>query len=225
MAAAAEMPGDLVDVDPALGAETHPCFPGLRGLPKQDRHLPHFLSVEEATRLVQAPVGGGLAALRDRAILETLYSTGLRVSELVGLRQRDLDLISQTMRVMGKGKKERLVPVGSYSVRAIRDYLKALGRDGESADGPIFRNRLRGRLTDRSVRRILNHYILQAGIHQKISPHALRHSFATHLLDRGADLRSVQELLGHSSLNTTQVYTHVTTERMKKVYETAHPRA
>ncbi len=193
--------------------------------PKQDRHLPHFLSVEEASRLVQSPIGDGLSALRDRAILETLYSAGLRVSELVGLRLRDVDLISQTIRVMGKGKKERLVPVGSYSVRAIREYLKALGRDGENADGPVFRNRLRARLTDRSVRRILNRYIIQAGIHQKISPHALRHSFATHLLDRGADLRSVQELLGHSNLSTTQVYTHVTTERMKKVYETAHPRA
>ena len=193
--------------------------------PKQDRHLPHFLSVEEASRLVQAPLGDGLASLRDRAILETLYSAGLRVSELVGLRLRDVDLISQTIRVMGKGKKERLVPVGSYSVRAIRQYLKALGPDGENADGPIFRNRLRGRLTDRSVRRILNRYIVQASIHQKISPHSLRHSFATHLLDRGADLRSVQELLGHSNLATTQIYTHVTTERMKKVYETAHPRA
>ncbi len=193
--------------------------------PKQDRHLPAFLSVEEASRLVQAPKGDTIASLRDRAILETLYSTGLRVSELVGLRVRDVDLISETMRVMGKGRKERLVPAGSFCVKAIRQYLKALGAETESPDRPLFQNRLRGRLTDRSVRRILNRYVLQASIQQKISPHALRHSFATHLLDRGADLRSVQELLGHSSLNTTQVYTHVTTERLKRVYESAHPRA
>lgn len=193
--------------------------------PKQDRHLPSFLSVEETTRLMEAPAGDSFAARRDRAILETLYSTGLRVSELVNLRVRDVDLIGGTLRTVGKGRKERMVPMGSYSIQAIRAYLKVLTPSETEPDRPLFRNQRRGRLTDRSVRRILNRYLLQVSVDRKISPHSLRHSFATHLLDRGADLRSVQELLGHSSLSTTQIYTHVTTERLKKVYESAHPRA
>ena len=193
--------------------------------PKQDRHLPSFLSVEETQRLMEAPTGDSFAASRDRAILETLYSTGLRVSELVNLKVRDVDLIGGTLRTVGKGRKERMVPMGSYSIQAIRAYLKALTPDENEPDRPLFRNQRRGHLTDRSVRRILNQYLLQVSVARKISPHSLRHSFATHLLDRGADLRSVQELLGHSSLTTTQVYTHVTTERLKKVYESAHPRA
>ena len=193
--------------------------------PKQDRHLPSFLSVEETTRLMEAPVGDSFAASRDRAIPETLYSTGLRVSELVNLKVRDVDLIGGTLRTVGKGRKERMVPMGSYSIQAIRSYLKALTPEQSEPDRPLFRNQRRGRLTDRSVRRILNRYLLQVSVARRISPHSLRHSFATHLLDRGADLRSVQELLGHSSLTTTQVYTHVTTERLKKVYEAAHPRA
>lgn len=193
--------------------------------PKQDRHLPSFLSVEETTRLMEAPAGDSFASSRDRAILETLYSTGLRVSELVNLKVRDVDLIGGTLRTMGKGRKERMVPMGSYSIQAIRGYLKALTPAETEPDRPLFRNQRRGRLTDRSVRRILNRYLLQVSVDRKISPHSLRHSFATHLLDRGADLRSVQELLGHSSLTTTQIYTHVTTERLKKVYESAHPRA
>ena len=193
--------------------------------PKQDRKLPAFLSVEQAVRLVEAPKGDDWAICRDRAILETLYSTGLRVSELVSLRVRDVDLIGGSLRVIGKGRKERLAPVGSYSIQAIRRYLKALEPGQDLPDRPLFQNRLHGALTDRSVRRILNRYLVQAGTALRVSPHALRHSFATHLLDRGADLRSVQELLGHSSLTTTQVYTHVTTERLKRVYEAAHPRA
>lgn len=193
--------------------------------PKQDRHLPAFLSVEDTARLMEAPQGDSFAACRDRAILETLYSGGLRVSELVGLRVRDVDLIGESLRAIGKGKKERLVPLGSFSVQAIRRYLKTLPDEKNQPDGPLFQNWRHGRLTDRSVRRILNRYLLQVSAALKISPHALRHSFATHLLDRGADLRSVQELLGHSSLTTTQVYTHVTTERLKRVYESAHPRA
>lgn len=193
--------------------------------PKQDRHLPAFLSVEEVTKLVEAPQGEEFAACRDRAILETLYSAGLRVSELVGLKIRDVDLIGGSLRTVGKGRKERLVPLGSYSVQSIRRYLKTLPGGKDQPESPLFQNWRHGRLTDRSVRRILNRYLLQVGAALKVSPHALRHSFATHLLDRGADLRSVQELLGHSSLTTTQVYTHVTTERLKKVYESAHPRA
>ena len=204
-----------VPTNPALGLTR----------PKQDRKLPVFLSVEEATRLVEAPQGEDFADCRDRAILETLYSTGLRVSELVGLRIRDVDLIGGSLRTTGKGRKERLVPVGSYSIQAIRQYLKTLSQAHSDPERPLFQNRLHSRLTDRSVRRILNRYLAQVSVSSKISPHALRHSFATHLLDRGADLRSVQELLGHSSLTTTQVYTHVTTERLKRVYESAHPRA
>ena len=193
--------------------------------PKQDRPLPVFLSVEDVTKLVEAPQGDDVTSCRDRAILETLYSGGLRVSELVGLKVRDVDLIGGSLRTIGKGKKERLVPLGSYSLQAIRKYLKSLPREKSQPESPLFQNWRYGRLTDRSVRRILNRYLVQVGTAMKISPHALRHSFATHLLDRGADLRSVQELLGHSSLTTTQVYTHVTTERLKRVYESAHPRA
>lgn len=199
--------------------------------PKQDKKLPQFLSMEEARRLMEAPKGEEEFTQRDRALLETLYSTGLRVSELVSLRVRDVDMIGGTLRVIGKGRKERMVPVGSFSLQAIRRYLKSL-RAGSAAatatnpdDQPLFLNKYHKRLTDRSVRRVLQKYLLRLGVQRRISPHALRHSFATHLLDRGADLRSVQELLGHSSLNTTQVYTHVTTERLKKVYESAHPRA
>ncbi len=193
--------------------------------PKQDKHLPSFLSQEEATRLVEAPSGDSFAARRDKAILETLYSTGLRVSELVGLKVRDVDLIGGSLRTIGKGRKERLVPVGSYSIKAIRDYLKLLRPADSSPEKTLFQNQRHGPLTDRSVRRILNRYLTQVQVQTRISPHSLRHSFATHLLDRGADLRAVQELLGHSSLSTTQVYTHVTTDRLKKVYDSAHPRA
>ncbi len=204
-----------IPINPALGLTR----------PKQDRHLPKFLSVEEAARLMEAPKGDEFTACRDRAILETLYSAGLRVSELVGLRVRDVDLIGGSLRTVGKGRKERLVPLGSYSIQAIRRYLKTLPPAQTEPEKPLFQNWRRGGLTDRSVRRILNLYLMKISATLKISPHALRHSFATHLLDRGADLRSVQELLGHSSLNTTQVYTHVTTERLKRVYESAHPRA
>lgn len=193
--------------------------------PKQDRKLPAFLSMEEAKRLVEAPRGEDWMSLRDKALLETLYSTGLRVSEGVGLKIEDVDLIGGTVRVIGKGRKERLVPLGSFSIQAIRRYLKAIGPSVESPQRPLFHNRFHQGLTDRSVRRILNRYLRDLSVTQRISPHALRHSFATHLLDRGADLRSVQELLGHQSLTTTQIYTHVSMERLKQVYESAHPRA
>jgi len=205
----------LAQENPALGLTR----------PKQEKRLPAFLSVQEAMRLVEAPKGSDFTGTRDRAILETLYSAGLRVSELVGLKVSDADLIGGTVRVLGKGKKERLVPVGSYAIQSIRQYLKTLKPNDSAPEKPLFQNRLRGRLTDRSVRRILNRYLAEIGTALKISPHAMRHSFATHLLDRGADLRAVQELLGHSSLATTQVYTHVTTERLKRVYASAHPRA
>ena len=192
--------------------------------PRREQRLPIFLGVPDVTRLIEAPAGDDLASLRDRAILELLYSTGIRVSELVGLRPQDVDLIGGVAKVAGKGKRERLVPVGAPAVQALHRYLEARGGRHRMGD-PIFLNRAGGRLTDRSVRRILAKYLQQAAVQRHVSPHTLRHSFATHLLDRGADLRAVQELLGHATLATTQVYTHVTTERLKAVYDKTHPRA
>jgi len=153
--------------------------------------------------------------------LETLYSTGIRVSELVGLDIQNVDFISNIIKVAGKGKKERLVPVGDKALDAIKEYLDK--RDSRSA--AVFLNKDGKRLSDRGVRNIVNKHILSTSVLMNVSPHVLRHSFATHLLDRGADLRSVQELLGHANLSTTQIYTHVTTERLKSVYAKAHPRA
>jgi len=189
--------------------------------PKLDNPLPHFLTETEARGLIEAPDGDSISAARDRAIFETLYSCGIRVSELVGLDQRDVDLISNMIKVYGKGKKERIVPIGEKAVEAIRSYLEVRGKPVE----PVFLNRSGGRLTARSVRNIVNKYIATAAIQQKVHPHMLRHSFATHLLDRGADLRSVQELLGHVNLSTTQIYTHLTMDKLTDIYRKAHPRA
>lgn len=158
---------------------------------------------------------------RDRAILETLYSSGIRVSELVGLSINDVDLIGNIAKVAGKGKKERLVPIGNKAVKAISDYLDSRKVNSQA----IFLNKNGKRLTTRGVFNITNKYISAVSATMNISPHVLRHSFATHLLNRGADLRSVQELLGHANLSTTQIYTHVTTDKLKKVYDQAHPRA
>ncbi len=193
--------------------------------PKLEKKLPKFLDVEKAARLVESPSDKTVSGLRDRAILETLYSTGIRVSELVGLDANDVDFISGVAKVLGKGRKERMVPIGETAIAAIRRYLeRRQERKVKDADA-VFLNKSGRRLKDRSVRRIVDKYIHACSIEEKISPHSLRHSFATHLLDRGADLRSVQELLGHMNLSTTQIYTHVTTERLKSVYDKAHPRA
>ncbi|MDP8236658.1 MAG: tyrosine recombinase XerC [Candidatus Erginobacter occultus] len=192
-------------------------------LPRQDKKLPSFLSREEIQSLLAAPDPSTLLGLRDRAILETLYTTGIRVGALVGMNRGDIDLLGDLARVKEKGKKERLCPLGSYAVRALRDYLKAFPAGGGS--DPLFVNRSRRRLTAASIRKLLEKYIKRAAIEKKVTPHALRHSFATHLLNAGADLRSVQELLGHESLSTTQIYTHVSKERLKKVYDRTHPRA
>ena len=189
--------------------------------PKLDKVLPKFLSEGEAGTLIEAPPGRPDLARRDRAILETLYGTGIRVSELVGLDVDHVDLISGMALVRGKGKKERLVPVGGQAVEAIRDYLASRPQQAR----PVFLNKNGTRLSARGVRNLINRCLLRSGLRLKVSPHVLRHSFATHLLDRGADLRSVQELLGHVSLSTTQIYTHVTTEKLKRVYDQAHPRA
>lgn len=192
--------------------------------PRQDKKLPSCLTVEQMRDLLNAPDENTLGGLRDRAILETIYSAGLRISELVGLNVEDLDEFNEALRVRGKGRKERLVPLGSHAVEAIYRYcFKRSAAFGLPQRGPLFVNKHGKRLSARSVRRRLTRHLRQAGIDQHASPHTLRHSFATHMLNAGADLRSVQELLGHESLSTTQIYTHLTTDRLKGVYEKAHP--
>jgi integrase/recombinase XerC len=191
--------------------------------PKRNRYLPKTLSVDEATALMERGHGATLLALRDRAILELLYSSGLRVSELTGLNVGGLDLRENLVRVLGKGRKERIVPVGRKAHEALSAYLEARGTLGD--DQPLFVNHRGGRLTPRSVQRHLKVRLLKAGVLKDISPHALRHSFATHLLDGGADLRAIQELLGHASLSTTQRYTQVSVDQLMAVYDRAHPRS
>lgn len=193
--------------------------------PKLDKKLPLFLDTSEVVKLIEAPGEKDLTGLRDRAIMETLYSTGMRVSELVRLNLDNIDFISGVVKVFGKGKKERLTPIGDKALRAIRNYITKRGVKKLADKKAVFLNKGGTRLTDRSIRRVVEKYIKRVSLREGISPHTLRHSFATHLLNRGADLRSVQELLGHMNLSTTQVYTHVTTKRLKEVYEKAHPRA
>ncbi len=197
---------------------------GLRG-PRQEKRLPHFMAAGDVTKLIKAPAATPLGS-RDRAILETFYSAGLRVSELVGINMDDLDLDGGVLTVRGKGKKERLALLGGPAASAIRDWLteRAAVEAGKTSPA-LFLNRFGKRLTTRSVARMLEKYLAQAGLDRRTSPHTLRHTFATHLLDAGADIRSVQELLGHRSLGTTQVYTHVTTTRLHESYRAAHPRA
>ena len=206
--------------------KTNPAKP-LRN-PRKGRSLPHFLSAEDIGRLLLAPPANTSMGLRDRAILETMYSAGLRVSETVGLNRGDLDFADGILRVRGKGRKERLAPIGSYAVAALKKWLaKARPNPREPAGGtaPVFLNKSGRRLTTRSVARMLEKYLQLASLDTRTTPHSLRHSFATHLLDRGADIRSVQELLGHKSLVTTQIYTHVGAAALREVYERAHPRA
>ncbi len=199
--------------------------------PKQPKRLPKAITVDQIERLLAAPDDHTLLGSRDRAILETLYSTGIRVSELVGINRGDLDETGEAIIIRGKGRKERIVPLGSHALAALRQYITILDgevlRNGGSVEdkSPLFVNKHGGRLSTRSVRRKVSKYLREAGLDPTISPHTLRHSFATHLLDNGADLRSVQELLGHQSLSTTQIYTHLTTKRMREAYDNAHPRA
>ena len=175
-----------------------------------------------------APPADQSLGLRDRAILETMYSAGLRVSELVGLNDGDIDFEQGVLRARGKGKKERFAPLGSFACRALKRWLakrRLASAQPQNLDAPVFTNKFGRRLTTRSVARMLEKYLKLTGLDLRTSPHSLRHSFATHLLDRGADIRSVQELLGHKSLATTQIYTHVSTAKLLEVYEKAHPRA
>jgi integrase/recombinase XerC len=199
--------------------------------PRQSKRLPKAIDVGQVEQLLSAPDDTNLLGARDRAILETLYSTGIRVSELVGVNRGDIDETDEAMIVRGKGRKERLVPLGSHALVSLKHYVAMLrddpraGEHPKAGEAPLFINKHGGRLSTRSVRRKVSKYLAKAGLDPAISPHTLRHSFATHLLDNGADLRSVQELLGHQSLSTTQVYTHLTTQRMRDAYDEAHPRA
>ncbi|OGW90707.1 MAG: hypothetical protein A3D28_03980 [Omnitrophica bacterium RIFCSPHIGHO2_02_FULL_63_14] len=193
--------------------------------PKIEKRLPAILDEAQVDRLLETPPPDEVTGLRDRALLETLYSTGMRVSELVSLNAEGIDFIGGVCRVVGKGSKERLCPIGDRAQKAIRRYLEARRNDAR----PLFLNHSRhnggSRLTQRSVCRVVDRHIRASSQIQNVSPHTLRHSFATHLLNRGADLRAVQELLGHANLSTTQIYTHVSTQRLKEVYDKAHPRA
>ena len=197
--------------------------------PKQEKRLPKCLDLEQVQKLLDAPGDGDLLSARDKAMLEVLYSSGIRVSELVELEMQDLDLHEGVLRVKGKGKKDRLTPIGSQAIKALQRYFELRALDTRSQQSTnamrVFLNKHGEPLSTRSVRRKLDKYLVHAGLDPGISPHTLRHSFATHLLNNGADLRSVQELLGHQSLSTTQIYTHLTTGRMKEAYDSAHPRA
>lgn len=189
--------------------------------PKLGRKLPHFLYLDQVEGLLKASDCTKLLGSRDQVIMELLYGSGLRVSELVGLNRENLDLENGLIRVLGKGNKERVIPVTNYAIQAIESYLKM-----RSDHNPVLLLNYKGtRLSDRSIRRILNKLVAKVSLEQHVHPHMLRHSFATHLLDGGADLRSVQELLGHQKLSSTQVYTHLTRERIKEVYAESHPRA
>jgi integrase/recombinase XerC len=196
--------------------------------PRGGRKLPHFLTNDEVDRLLNTPPKNEAMGLRDRAILETMYSAGLRVSELVGLNDGDLDFADGTVRIRGKGRKERIGVLGKFAIAAIERFhekRKLSVRQPVGRESPVFTNKFGDRLTTRSIGRMLEKHIRVAGLDTRTTPHTLRHSFATHLLDRGADIRSVQELLGHKSLVTTQIYTHVSTTNLKEVYNRAHPRA
>jgi len=197
-------------------------------LPKADKPLPVVLTLSQIEELLAVPMQCELEGQapswmreRDTAILELFYSTGLRLAELASLDVEDIDTVNESVRVMGKGSKERLVPIGSHAMKAMQKYRSA----AEVYEGPLFLSKLRKRLSTRSINSVLKKYLEKSSIAFNVTPHKLRHSFATHLLDHGADLRSVQALLGHASLSTTQIYTHVTKERLREAYQDAHPRA
>ena len=209
---------ELVDSNPAKPLRN----------PRKSLKLPHFLSTAEIGRLLSAPPADQPLGLRDRAILETMYSAGLRVSETVALSDGDLDFEQGLLHVRGKGRRERFAPVGSYAARALHRWQavrKLNPQEPAGAAAAVFVNKFGRRLTTRSVGRMLEKHLAETGLDRRTSPHTLRHSFATHLLDSGADIRSVQELLGHKSLVTTQIYTHVSTAKLLEAYEQAHPHA
>lgn len=204
---------ELLEVNPCLNLQT----------PRKERRVPIFLTEKEVVSLIDkvGEVKNPLAAARNKALVELIYSSGLRVAEVENLNIENIDFWSETISVIGKGDKERIVPVGRTALKELREYFKK--RKNEK--GPLFTNLRGGRLTARAIHQLILEGALKANIQRKISPHVLRHTFATHLLNHGCDLRSVQEMLGHKNLSTTQIYAHVTTERLRKVYEKAHPRA
>ena len=198
--------------------------------PKLEKPIPNYLPVDDVFRLLERPERETVLGLRNLAILEVLYSSGLRVSELESLNRSGIDFEDRMVRVVGKGRKERIVPVGRRALQAVRDYLDAsqsLRRKAgaDTAAAPLFINQQGGRLSARSIGRVIKRYTREIGLPSDISPHSMRHTFATHMLDGGADLRSVQELLGHASLSTTQKYTHVSLDRLMEVYDKTHPRS
>ena len=210
----------IININPTLNLIT----------PKINKKLPYFLYLQEVIKLIEAPSEKTIFGIRDRAILEVLYGTGIRVRELVNLNIGNIDFTEKIIKVFGKGSKERILPLSNPSIRAIQEYLENRNLFNKNKftkinnEVALFLNRFGGRLTERSIRRIIIKYMKIAGLNKKLSPHVLRHSFATHLLGGGADLRSVQELLGHKSLSTTQIYTHITKERLKTIYKKSHPR-
>ncbi len=195
--------------------------------PKQGKAIPAYLTVDEMFRLLDSIKDDSLLGLRNRAIFETIYSCGIRVSELAGLNLFDVDAASHVIRVLGKGNKQRIVPIGQKAIDAIKNYRNKLETESDTRfdkNGPLFLNKNNGRLTTRSIARILDKLVRECGMQTPVSPHGLRHSFATHMLDAGADLRVIQELLGHKSLSTTQKYTHVSIDKLMETYDKAHPR-
>ena len=206
---------ELLDSDPTEGLDN----------PRTWKHLPQVLSLDEVERLLQAPPGDNPRGLRDRAMLEVLYATGVRVSELVSLRLVDLDMERGFLKVLGKGKKERVVPLGEEAIGWLRRYLEVRGELDKKGSAYLFLSNRGGPMTRQRFWQIIKEYARRVGITKGISPHTLRHSFATHILERGADLRSVQELLGHADLSTTQIYTHVARAHLEKIYKKSHPRA
>ncbi|MDR2391501.1 MAG: tyrosine recombinase, partial [Planctomycetota bacterium] len=207
-----------VEINPARTVRT----------PKPDKKIPVFLTIDMMERLLAAPDKGAFAGSRDRAMLELVYSAGLRSFELVGLNHEDIDMDRRLLRLRGKGLKERINPIGRYAAEALGSYLSLKAGHAWQQDidaKAVFLNFRGQRLTTRSVRRMITHYAVMAGLPGEVSPHTLRHSFATHLLQRGADLRVVQELLGHENISTTQIYTHITSGEMRRIYDSSHPRA
>ncbi len=195
--------------------------------PKQEQNIPSYLPIDEMFRLLDVVRTDTLAGLRDRAMFETIYSCGIRVSELAGMNKSDVDFVNSCIRVLGKGNKERIVPIGRKALEAVKAYLERLAAQNgisRNKDGPLFLNLRNGRLTARSIARLLDKLVQECGLLTPVSPHVLRHTFATHMLDAGADLRVVQELLGHKSLSTTQRYTHVSMNRLMETYDKSHPR-
>lgn len=209
---------NYLDTNPVMSVKT----------PKQEKKLPKYLDYEQVQKLLNAPPSDNWLGARDRAMLEVLYSTGMRVSEIVALNMEDVDFLGEVIHIRGKGKKERIAPIGSSALQSIQRYLeyrnKRMQNDAGFDAKVLFANKHGKRLSTRSVRRKMDKYLRSAGLDPDISPHTLRHSFATHMLNNGADLRSVQELLGHQSLSTTQIYTHLGSTKLKEVYDQAHPR-